>query len=377
MIEKQTVKFGDICREVKITTKDAISEGYERYIGLEHLDSGSLKIKRWGIISEDKPTFTRVFKKGQILFGRRRAYLKKAAIAEFDGICSSDIIVMESKNNNGIKQLLPFIIQSDKFWAWAIKNSAGGLSPRTKFKSLAEYELSIPENIDSACTLLSRSETTLSVLEDLSSFSDSMLYVTLKSLAGVNAKNLKEYIASKANWKLMRVRDCMKICNNSRDPISESDRKTMQGEYPYYGPTGVLDYLDHYNFDGEYVLIGEDGDHFLKFKTMPMTQLVSGKFNVNNHAHVLMGTENVTTEWFYFYFLHSSIHHYLTRQGAGRYKLTKDALGAMEMPVPPLSEQKKLCAYFFNAIGMTKVITKKQNDSKRLALILRNELLGA
>ncbi|HGU0858178.1 TPA: hypothetical protein ACM6X1_003142 [Escherichia coli] len=77
MIEKQTVKFGDICREVKITTKDAISEGYERYIGLEHLDSGSLKIKRWGIISEDKPTFTRVFKKGQILFGRRRAYLRK------------------------------------------------------------------------------------------------------------------------------------------------------------------------------------------------------------------------------------------------------------------------------------------------------------
>ncbi|WP_241197631.1 hypothetical protein [Pantoea agglomerans] len=50
MTEKQTIKFGDICREVKTTTKDAISEGYERYIGLEHLDSGSLTIKRWGMI---------------------------------------------------------------------------------------------------------------------------------------------------------------------------------------------------------------------------------------------------------------------------------------------------------------------------------------
>ena len=78
MSEKQTVKFGDICREVKLTTKDPIADGYERYIGLEHLDSGSLKIKRWGMIAEDNPSFTRVFKKGHILFGKRRPYLKKA-----------------------------------------------------------------------------------------------------------------------------------------------------------------------------------------------------------------------------------------------------------------------------------------------------------
>ncbi|TOP99752.1 restriction endonuclease subunit S, partial [Vibrio parahaemolyticus] len=94
MTEKQTVKFGDICKEVKLTTKDPLGDGYERYIGLEHLDSGSLKIKRWGMIAEDNPSFTRVFKKGHILFGKRRPYLKKAAIAEFDGICSSDIIVL-------------------------------------------------------------------------------------------------------------------------------------------------------------------------------------------------------------------------------------------------------------------------------------------
>ncbi|OOF09690.1 type I restriction endonuclease subunit S, partial [Salinivibrio sp. MA427] len=93
MTDKQTIKFGDICKEVKLTTKDPIGDGYERYIGLEHLDSGSLKVKRWGMIAEDSPSFTRVFKKGQLLFGKRRPYLKKAAIAEFDGICSGDIIV--------------------------------------------------------------------------------------------------------------------------------------------------------------------------------------------------------------------------------------------------------------------------------------------
>jgi type I restriction enzyme S subunit len=139
MIDRQTVKFGDICREVKLSTKDPIADGYERYIGLEHLDSGSLKIKRWGSTTEDNPSFTRVFKKGQVLFGRRRAYLKKAGIAEFDGICSGDIIVMEPQKDSLFKKLLPYIIQSESFWSWAVKNSAGGLSPRTKFKSLAEY----------------------------------------------------------------------------------------------------------------------------------------------------------------------------------------------------------------------------------------------
>ncbi|HAW7152735.1 restriction endonuclease subunit S [Escherichia coli] len=141
MANKKYVKFGDICREVKLNTKDPIADGYERYIGLEHLDSGSLKIKRWGLIREDNPSFTRVFKKGHILFGKRRPYLKKAAIAEFDGICSGDIIVMESTHNFISEKLLPYIIQSELMWNWAIKTSSGSLSPRTKFKLLADLDV--------------------------------------------------------------------------------------------------------------------------------------------------------------------------------------------------------------------------------------------
>ncbi|MGP5327676.1 restriction endonuclease subunit S [Vreelandella titanicae] len=141
MTEKQTVKFGDICREVKLTTKDAIADGYERFIGLEHLDSGSLKIKRWGVIAEDNPSFNRVFKKGHILIGKRRPYLKKAAIAEFDGICSGDIIVIAARDSEVPREFLPFIVQSEGFWSWAVKTSSGSLSPRTKFKNLSEYIL--------------------------------------------------------------------------------------------------------------------------------------------------------------------------------------------------------------------------------------------
>ena len=131
-----------------------LAEGYDKYIGLEHLDSGSLKIKRWGSIAEDKPSFTRVFKKGHILFGKRRSYLKKAGIAEFDGICSGDIIVMEPNEALAESRLLPFIVQSDSFWEWSIKTSSGSLSPRTKFSALKSCDISIPRSESDQQSLL-------------------------------------------------------------------------------------------------------------------------------------------------------------------------------------------------------------------------------
>ena len=138
------VRFGDVAQEVKASTKDPLSEGIDRYVGLEHIDSESLRLARWGSISEDNPTFTRKFSKDDILFGRRRAYLKKAAVADFNGVCSGDIIVIAPKGGLLVPDILPFIVQSNLFFCRAVKHSAGGLSPRTKFKSLADFKFPLP-----------------------------------------------------------------------------------------------------------------------------------------------------------------------------------------------------------------------------------------
>lgn len=138
------VRFGDVAREVTESTRTPLEDGFERYLGLEHLDPESLKIRRWGLIDETATTFTRVFRAGQVLFGRRRAYQRKAAIAEFDGICSGDIIVMEAKQDRLLPDLLPFIVQTEGFYDHALKTSAGSLSPRTKWSALARYEFPLP-----------------------------------------------------------------------------------------------------------------------------------------------------------------------------------------------------------------------------------------
>lgn len=136
------VKFGDVVYEPKESVKDPAAEGIEHVVGLEHIDSEDIHLRRSASI-EESTTFTKKFSKGDVLFGRRRAYLKKAAKAYFDGICSGDITIMRAKDNL-LPELLPFIVNNDKFFDYAITHSAGGLSPRVKFKDLSKYEFLLP-----------------------------------------------------------------------------------------------------------------------------------------------------------------------------------------------------------------------------------------
>jgi type I restriction enzyme, S subunit len=138
------VKFGEVVRLNKEISKDPAADGLERHVGLEHIEPGDLRIRSWGDIA-DGTTFTNRFRPGQVLFGKRRAYQRKVAVADFDGVCSGDIYVFEPKDPGVLlPELLPFICQTDAFFDHAISTSAGSLSPRTNWKSLAEYELALP-----------------------------------------------------------------------------------------------------------------------------------------------------------------------------------------------------------------------------------------
>jgi len=135
------VKLGDVAREYKATCGDQ-KEGL-RVVGLEHLIPQQIILTLWDEGKEN--TFTKMFKKGQVLFGRRRAYLKKAAVAPFDGICSGDITVIEAIPSKIIPELLPFIIQNDTLFDFAVERSAGSLSPRVKWEHLKNFEFELPE----------------------------------------------------------------------------------------------------------------------------------------------------------------------------------------------------------------------------------------
>ncbi|MFA0110747.1 restriction endonuclease subunit S [Vibrio breoganii] len=171
-----------------------------------------------------------------------------------------------------------------------------------------------------------------------------------------------------SDWQLCKVAEALNIRNNLRKPISQEVRETIKGDYPYYGPTKVQGYISEYEQDGTYALIGEDGDHFLKYATMPQTQYISGKCTVNNHAHILESSEICDAQWFFNYFKHRDITNFLSRQGAGRFKLNKATLEKLPMLVPPLPEQRKIAqilSTWDKAIATTEKLIETSKQQKK------------
>ena len=136
----RVVKLGDVARESRL--KWTKSKQDVPIVGLEHLIPDEIRFDAYDINTDN--TFSKRFVKGQVLFGRRRAYQRKAAIAEFDGICSGDITVIEAIEGKMVSELLPFIIQTPVFFDYANRGSAGSLSPRVKWEHLLDYEFELP-----------------------------------------------------------------------------------------------------------------------------------------------------------------------------------------------------------------------------------------
>lgn len=147
----------------------------ERFIGLEFIEADNFQLQGFGLVANGT-TFSKRFVKDDVLFGKRRAYLKKVAVADFDGICSGDILVIRAKAKKMLQGLLPYYISADAFIQHAVTTSAGSLSPRTKWKDLAELEVSIPD-IKAQSTILEVLQQLVNTLNQLK-----QQRITLKNL---------------------------------------------------------------------------------------------------------------------------------------------------------------------------------------------------
>lgn len=145
-------RFDQMATNVNVRIDNPSESGMEHYIGLEHLDADSLKIRRWGT-PDDVEATKLMFKKGDIIFGRRRAYQRKLGVAEFDGICSAHAMVLRAKPDVVLPEFLPFFMQSNLFMNRAVEISVGSLSPTINWKTIAMQEFALP-SIDEQVRLL-------------------------------------------------------------------------------------------------------------------------------------------------------------------------------------------------------------------------------
>lgn len=140
-----------------------------------------------------------------------------------------------------------------------------------------------------------------------------------------------------SEWPTKKLGEVTINFDTKRRPVKEADRK--KGPYPYYGASGIVDYVDDFIFDGEYLLVAEDGEN-LRTRQTPIAFRASGKFWVNNHAHIITGNEYSTTRYLEYAILGTDIQSYLT--GAVMPKLTQGNLNKIEIPCPSKEVQKKI-----------------------------------
>ena len=136
------VKFGDFVENIAVRIDPADAET-DIYVGLEHLDPGTLHLREWGHPTDVKGQKL-AFKKGDVIFGRRRAYQRKLAVAEFDGICSAHAMVIRAKPKMVLPEFLPFFLQSDMFMERAIEISVGSLSPTINWSAIKDQKFPLP-----------------------------------------------------------------------------------------------------------------------------------------------------------------------------------------------------------------------------------------
>ena len=171
-------------------------------------------------------------------------------------------------------------------------------------------------------------------------------------------------------WEYKKLGDCTQILDSQRKPVTKRDRKS--GIYPYYGATGIQDYVDKYIFDGRYVLVGEDGAKWSSFTQSAF--IIEGKTWVNNHAHVLR-TNDFLVDSFLVYFLnYSDLDSYIS--GAIIRKLTQASLRNIDIPLPPKSAQLAIVSELDKINELIRLKKEQLKDFDNLAQSLFYEMFG-
>ena len=322
------VRLGDVAIEVRETSK--CPEGLP-VVGLEHLLPSEITLTQWSDTSDN--TFNKLFHKGQILFGRRRAYLKKAAVAPFDGVCSGDITVIAAKPERLLTELLPFIISNDAFFDYAMEKSAGSLSPRVKWAQLAEYEFDLPEleEQQKLANLLWAMERTRKAYQDLLIQADELVKSQFVEMFGDPILTEKdETLTALSDSCILKAGKFIKA-----DDISDT---RQDGQYPCFGGNGISGYVSQFNQEGERPLIGRQG------ALCGNVQYATGRFYATEHAVVVTPKGNdINTLWLYYLLQHLKLERYAT--GAAQPGIAVNKLEQIRVSIPGIMAQTRFSRF--------------------------------
>lgn len=340
------VKFGEIAKCISKRV-DPGDTALEVYVGLEHLDPDNLRITRRGVPSDVKGQKLLV-KPGQIIFGKRRAYQRKVAVADFEGICSAHAMVLEAIPEAVIPEYLPFFMQSDMFMERAIAISEGSLSPTIKWKTLANQEFPLPprDRQEEILKLLRQIEYVRKDNKHCQSKFTQVTKVLIQKIFNSNYKNLSlrkvaAAITSPVNKKSVKGEPSVQLCNYMDVYLNNK----IHSQIPFMQATASVSEISRFTLQKGDVVITKDSEdpHDIaipSFISEEVENLVCGY-----HLVILRPNNNLIIGRYLFHILNShwARHRfYPYAQGTTRYGIVSDAYDKIKIPIPNLKQQ---CIY--------------------------------
>ena len=365
------MKLKDICKFVNEKV-DTSSFHLEDYVSTENLLPNKGGVTVASKIPQGKAT---LFKKGDILISNIRPYFKKIYLAKKHGCCSNDVLCIRP-NSNIPSSYLYYLLSQDSFFDYVMTGAKGTKMPRGDkghIMNWAVYQstLSQQQNIAEILTPL---DDKIAVNSRICANLEAQAEALFKSWF-VDFTPFKDqpFVDSELGpipqgWKVGTLFDVANLHDRYRRPLSSNQRSLMAKKYPYYGATSLMDFVEDYIFDGEYVLMGEDGSVVTE-KGYPFIQYVWGKIWVNNHAHVLSGKDGFPTELLIPFLKTYNIKGLVT--GAVQAKLNQANMAQIQIPIPPKKNINNLSVIIKSIYKKYRLLTE---ENQRLAA-LRDTLL--
>lgn len=278
------LQLSDICNLISSKTS-MTNASLENYVSTENMvpNFGGL------VKAEKLPSGTMVnaFLTEDVLFSNIRTYFKKVWSAQFEGTVSADVLVFRAKQICDPKFLYYTLCEPD-FTEYTVLTSRGAKMPRGDKEAILSYKLGLPP--------LPEQEAIASVLSSLDDKID-LLHRQNKTLEAMAETLFRQWFIEEAKeeWGDISFGEFIELYDSKRIPLSQlqRDEKRLGSLYPYYGASGVIDHINDYIFDGDYLLLSEDGENLRTRKT-PIAFEANGKFWVNNHAHVMQAKSPYT-----------------------------------------------------------------------------------
>lgn len=346
------VPLSDIC-EINAENKNptlAFGDDEFIYIDISSVENGTGKVDFSNKIKgTDAPSRAkRAVKKGDILFSTVRPNLKAYGYVEREDcdccVASTGFAVISAKSMV-LSKYVYYMLYSEPVQTQLSSMMGKGAYPSVNQKDVSQIQIPLPS---------------LSIQEDFVSELDS--YQKIIDGARQVVKNYKPSIPISSSWEVIPLRNLCENLDSKRIPITSSDRET--GDVPYYGASGIVDYVKDYIFDEPLLLISEDGANLLARST-PIASSISGKTWVNNHAHVLKFNNIYTQRFVEFYINQVDISQYIT--GAAQPKLSQANLNKICIPCPNIEVQEKIVREIESVIHIVE-------QNKRLIAIFEQKM---